>query len=161
MKDQLNVAIFSVNYSSDNQCVLRVVGYLEVVMRRMYLYRLRLMPLLSFPHLLTRRESCPRAYCSQRWVVAQTWKKPLVCFWCAWQNLREGFIPAPGHFVCCGETWNNVLRLKKESGTRAQNRGSGKRGVEEERRKLLCRQRKLDKSFLLHISGIMHKTQVS
>ena len=38
MKDQLNVAIFSVNYSSDNQCVLRMVGYLEVVISRMYVY---------------------------------------------------------------------------------------------------------------------------
>ena len=89
MKDQLNVAIFSVDYSSDNQCV---------------------------------KKKCAR-------------------------SLYSSFLSV-------------MVRLRKESGTRAQNRGSGKGGVEE-RRKLLCRQRKLDKSFLLHISGIMHKTQVS
>ena len=45
--------------------------------------------------------------------------------------MRGGFTPALGLFVRHGET-------EKESKTRAQNRGSGKGGVEEERRKLLC-----------------------
>ena len=67
MKDQLNVAIFSVDYSSDNQCV---------------------------------KKKCAR-------------------------SLYSSFLSV-------------MVRLRKESGTRAQNRGSGKGGVEEERRKLLC-----------------------
>ena len=52
-----------------------------------------------------------------------------------------------------------MVRLRKESETRAQNRGSGKGGVEE-RRKLLCSSANWTNLSYYTKSGLMHKTQM-